>query len=598
MLSWRFVLSRRFHLTDLPRPATGAIELLAAELDELARHAPARLAERVAEMTVQQQAELALRLKPQQRMELLLHAPKPMRLVRALPDFDWYVTVREIGPADSLPLIRLAAQAQILHLFDLEAWRQDRFDGDRAGAWLAVLLESGEPALQRFLRHADIELLALLLKRWLRVEPLEYEDGAEVHGHGMGDAGTAEGGTTPDGQHRFLPTIPEHAPAAHRILQVFYVDQPERYQQAMWAALWELPAELEEDGLKWRRSRLEDHGFPSWEDSLNIYAAPGESVAPSGIPIPTDRDGLAASRRALMPTWSQAALASATDLLDGKQRERVLHETVTVANGLLVADGADAGELDHHRIALGKAAAYIGIALETRGATDPQIVARLLSEHAVVELFREGWSQAVRLQQHAIELVSSGWSINHPNPLRAIDPPLDERLRALMDKRPHYVEVSADNLSGLQREFRNRGEIDETAVAIEMAQRLGHLLFSHLGWQAGPAEEPHRLSTLFLTTLARHAVEGSWETTALPQGLVADFLRTVGSRRTAAPESADRALEKLVRALTETFQLVARDVSITLSFGRFALERLAGECGALDPGVPPDPRFVSCLILE
>ena len=101
-------------MTDLPELPVGSIQRLAAELDELARHAPTRLAERVAEMTVQQQAELALRLKPRQRMELLLHAPKPMRLVRALPDFDWYVTVREIGPADSLALIRLASRTSRL----------------------------------------------------------------------------------------------------------------------------------------------------------------------------------------------------------------------------------------------------------------------------------------------------------------------------------------------------------------------------------------------------------------------------------------------------------------------------------------------------
>jgi hypothetical protein len=585
-------------VTDLPEPTTGRIDRLAAELDELARRAPARLAERVAEMTVRQQAELALRLKPQQRLELLLHAPKPMRLVRALPDFDWYVTVREIGPADALALIRLAAPDQILHLFDLEAWRQDRFDGDRAGAWLAVLLESGEPTLSRFLRHADDQLLALLLKHWLHITPLEYEDGAEVHGHGLGDAGTAEGGTAPDGQHSFSPTIPEHAQAAHRILQIFYVDHPQRYERAVLDSLWELPAELEEQGLKWRLSRLEEHGFPTWEDALDVYAAPGTPIASSGVPVPTDRDGLVASRRALMPAWSHAALVAATDRLDGEQRERVLHETVTVANRLLVADGADAGEPEHHRAALGKAAAYLGIALERRGVSEPEAIASVLGEHAVVELFREGWSQAVRLQQRAIDLISGGWGIDHPNPLRAIDPPLDERLRALTDKRPRYVEVSEDNLSGQPREFQNRAEIEETGVAIEMAQQMGDLLFGQLGWSTGPEDDPHRLSTLFLTTLARHAVEGSWTTAPLSQGLVADFLRTVGSRRTAAPESAARALEKLVRALTETFQLESRDVSITLSFGRFALERLAGECGALDPGVPPDPRFVSCLILE
>jgi len=585
-------------VTDLPESTTGSIDRLAAELDELARHAPARLADRVAEMTVKQQAELALRLAPQQRMELLLHAPKPMRLVRSLPDFDWYITVREIGPADALALIRLASAEQMLHLFDLEAWRHDRFDGDRAGAWLAVLLESGEPALLRFLRHADERLLALLLKRWLHIEPLEFEDGADVHGHGLGDAGTAEGATMPDGHHRYSPTNPEHGPAAQRILQIFYVSQPERYERAVWAALWELPSELEEEGLKWRLSRLEEHGLPGWEDSLDVYAAPGAPLGTPGIPIPTDPDGLAASRRALMPTWSPPVLVAATDLLDGEQRERVLYETASVANRLLVADGADTGEPEHHRAALAKAAAYIGIALETRAASEPEKIARVLGERAVVELFREGWSQAVKLQQRAIELIAGGWSVDHPNPLRAIDPPLDERLRALTEKRPRYVEVSDGDLSGRPREFLNRAEIEETRVAIEMAQRMGNLLFGHLGWDSGPAEEPHRLSTLFLTTLARHSVDGTWTTAGLSATLVADFLRTVGSRRTAAPESASRALEKLVRALTEHFQLESRDVSVALSFGRFASERLADECGALDPGVPPDPRFVSCLILE
>ena len=85
---------------------------------------------------------------------------------------------------------------------------------------------------------------------------------------------------------------------------------------------------------------------------------------------------------------------------------------------------------------------------------------------------------------------------------------------------------------------------------------------------------------------------------ALGSDTVAAFLRTVGSRRTASAESAQRALEKFVRALAEQFDLTARDVSVIQSFGRFALERLAGECGGLDPGVPPDPRFVQCLILE
>ena len=77
-----------------------------------------------------------------------------------------------------------------------------------------------------------------------------------------------------------------------------------------------------------------------------------------------------------------------------------------------------------------------------------------------------------------------------------------------------------------------------------------------------------------------------------------DFLRTVGSRRTASAEAPERSLQKLMRALTERFEMDPRDLSILSAFGRFALERLAGECAGLDPGVPPDPRFVSCLLLD
>jgi len=577
---------------------TDALEKLVTELDELARHAPGKLTERIASMSIAEQAELALRLNPRQRMELLLHAPRPMRLVRALPGPDWYITVREIGPADAGELIKLASADQLIHLFDLESWRVDRFDADRAGAWLTVVLSSGEPAVRRFLQQADEELLALLCQRWLRVEPLEFEDGADRHGHGLGDAGTEEGLTMPDGNYRFSPTIKEHAAAAQRLMQLFYVEHPERYQRAVWASLWELPAELEELALQWRRSRLEEHGFPDWEEALNIYAPPGETGHHAVTPIAMDRDGLAASRRALMPAWGQSSLIAAADLLTGEKREQVLHEAAALANRVLIADGADPGEPDHHRAALAKAVGFLGIALERHAAAGPQAVAQALGERPLVELFREGWARATELQRRAAELVAGGWNVDHPDPLRAIDPPLDERLRALLEKRPRYVEVSEDSLSGNARDFRNREEIEETAVAVEMADRVGRLLFGKLGWSFGPHDDPHRLSTLFLTTLARQSVDGEWDTRPLEPRLVADFLRTVGSRRTAAPEAGTRALEKMIRALTEQHELEPRDISITLSFGRFALERLAGECAGLDPGVPPDPRFVNCLLLE
>ena len=92
-------------------------------------------------LSLRQQAELVLRLPAEQRAAFLLDAPKPMALVRALPDGDFYLTVREVGPEGALPLLALASANQIAHLLDLESWRRDRFDPLRSGAWVALLVD-------------------------------------------------------------------------------------------------------------------------------------------------------------------------------------------------------------------------------------------------------------------------------------------------------------------------------------------------------------------------------------------------------------------------------------------------------------------------
>ena len=43
----------------------------------------------------------------------------------------------------------------------------------------------------------------------------------------------------------------------------------------MRSALFELPSEVEETALHWRASRLEEHGYPTWDEALSIY---GEHV--------------------------------------------------------------------------------------------------------------------------------------------------------------------------------------------------------------------------------------------------------------------------------------------------------------------------------
>ena len=83
----------------------------------------------------------------------------------------------------------------------------------------------------------------------------------------------------------------------------------------------------------------------------------------------------------------------------------------------------------------------------------------------------------------------------------------------------------------------------------------------------------------------------------LPPERVCDFLRTVGSRRTAAPDAPARMLETFVERMARDGFLDARELAVLTAFGRFCLEALVEQCSNLDPAVPPEPGSLSCLLV-
>jgi hypothetical protein len=581
------------------RKPRAELATLALELGELARTAPERLTERLRGWSVRELAELALRLPAAARLELMLHAPKPMRLVRALPDSELYLTVRELGPADALPLLSLASAEQLEHLLDLECWRRDRFDAKRAGAWVALLLEGGEPVARRLLRLADDALLALLFQRWAGARPVELEDDIELHTLSQPESGDERGLASPDGAWRFSPVIPEHAPAIQQVARMLFLEQPERYQRVLWSAAYELPAELEEQALHWRSSRLEEHGFPPWEEALGVYAPPG-GVRSHPLPLPPDdEEALAAPRLPLRLLPSRERLPAAIESLEPAQQDRTLAELIAVANRLIVADRIDPGDPSSHRESLLTAAGYVSIALEGRGAQQVDEVRRLLEEIPLIELFREGHARAVELASRVRRLAGSGWAATGPGAFALLDSPLGERLRALQGPRPLYVEIGADG-PGTSRPFRSLHEIEETRAAVELAEVAGTLLVDRLGLdpaRSSGSSGHGSFSTAFLTLLAWHATRRELSGDPLPPDVVADFLRDVASHRTADPAAPERALAGLVERLAAEFGLEPRQAALIRAFGRASLERLEAECGGLDPSLPPDLRAIGCLRL-
>ena len=572
------------------------------------------------DLALREEAAYALTLHGAERLEALLDSDQPMQVVRSLPDRDLYLTVRQVGIADALPVLALASPDQIQHILDLESWRQDRFDCDRAGAWMAVLLEAGEATFKQFLRHADDELLVALMAGWGRVSQIEFDDQVPIHGAGEGDAGDAEGfagpdgfelrwpylfvAAGPDGFHRFSPERPEHAAAVRAMADRLFRNEPERYQRILLDALWRLPSELEEQALQWRQSRLEEHGFPGAEEAMEIY------LPPRGVRTEPNRP---LAMEGYEPTGSLALFAAeegwlgalATDL-SSAELDYVLHQLGALSNRVLVADHLDTGDPESHQAAVRKAAATVGIALATRFASDGRPAGAVVREVSLLELFREGYARidAMKLESH--RLLHDDWPSTAPDALDLVDPPLRQRLAGLVNRIPLYYQVPIGDTREMFREFQSLDEVLETQTALDLVRRIGSIFVHLLGLDITrllqeSTDFPHgnpRFSTLMMTMMAWHSARMEIRLEPLPGDVLADFLRTVASRRTADDEAPARALTALVRRMTESLELDLRDGAALQGFGQACLPALRAECGQMDPGAPPDQRTVSCLLIR
>src|SRR6516162_9837657 len=77
------------------------------------------------------------------KTDLLLDAPDPLALVRAIPPEELYLALLDVGPEDAAEVVALASPEQFRHFVDLSAWpRSD--EGPHPGQvvrWLRIARE-------------------------------------------------------------------------------------------------------------------------------------------------------------------------------------------------------------------------------------------------------------------------------------------------------------------------------------------------------------------------------------------------------------------------------------------------------------------------
>ena len=353
------------------------------------------------ELSVAEQAVQLVQLEAKDRQEFLLSAKNSVAIVRALSSETLLYTLKEIGLHDAVGLLTMAAPEQVRDMLDLDCWRKDRLDDERLTNWLMLLDESGSSKLAEWILHADIELLVFLIQRHFEVvRKVDVEEEPDFDESKY---------FTFDDQY-LLRFRGESEPILYLLLEQLRTLDYRRYLHALENSLFELESGLEEQAFRWRAARLEDRGYPRYEEAQALFRfLPPDSIPLQAYQRSPDPLHLAAGDDTITPPdHALALLAEPTSffsqVLASLPRQTIAQigrELAYLTNHIVTAEARDTGEVSEIRRCVGMAHDYVNIGLSYVAKEDETAARALLQTTQIRPFFQTGWGLLQRLQQQA-----------------------------------------------------------------------------------------------------------------------------------------------------------------------------------------------------
>jgi hypothetical protein len=356
-----------------PDESRRLLELVRSDRDAAARE--------VASLSHAVQVALVCDAPLAQRAALLGVLPQPEAVIPELPEAELCFTVNAIGLADAGWLLECATPEQVVAGVDLDAWNGYELDLSTLSDWVGALADASQSALLRSARALDPELLVLLLKSRLFVEQKPASDE---------DWQPPEGTQTLEGQFYFRALGDKDDLADIVVLlRTLFEEEYWTYFRLMQGVVWELESDTTEWALRWRSGRLEDLGFPPWDEAMPIYRflSPEERVA-----LP-EKDREFAVESWALPVWlpqlpdapdARRRVFRAIAELDPEERRSCFYEFVAMANKIAVADQLPLSDAESTPQAIEKAARFMSDGIEhvarEHGLSDPAVLRRVSLE--------------------------------------------------------------------------------------------------------------------------------------------------------------------------------------------------------------------------
>jgi hypothetical protein len=341
----------------------------------------------VAALSLDEQVELVCRTPAARRTEILELVPEPERVVPALPEAELVFTVKGIGRADTAWLLAHATDDQLRACVDLDAWTDLVPNRETLAEWIATFAEADDDTLVRGAQALDPELIMIWLQDHADVvmKPPDSEDQGWY---------PPAGGATLDGVFYLVAKRGgDDLDVALRLLALLFETDYWFYFRMLQSVAWEQPAENEEWALRWRAGRLQDLGFPTWEEAMAIYAHPRAdelSRLPDAAPpmgewhLPVFMPELPAVAD------SKLSLFRAAALLDDEARRSFAYAFLALANQVAVADKLPLGDAESIPTAIEKAAQVASRGLDELAERFSVQPVEVLRRAPLARLFRVG----------------------------------------------------------------------------------------------------------------------------------------------------------------------------------------------------------------
>jgi hypothetical protein len=343
--------------------------------------------EAIAQLSTSEQAALVCSAPLGLRARVLELLPVPEEVIPLLPEAEFCFTVRAIGLGDASWVLEHGTPSQLVTSLDLDCWSGLEPNTEHLREWLPALVEAGDETLLRTAQSIDTELLVLMLRERVHVmlDPKDEEWQAPP------------GAQTLDGQFYILANRPgDDASDIVRLLHALFQEDYWLYFRILQGVIWELQSGLDEWALRWRSGRLEDLGFPPWDEAMRLYGYLRESERDRlpearGNPLDVTQWALPVYMPEL-PAAVEAAhsLFRAAAELDEDERQGFFYAFVGVANGVAIADRMPLGDAETLPRAIEIVAEVTSAAVEHLAAVHALSMPDVLRRVPLDRLFRVG----------------------------------------------------------------------------------------------------------------------------------------------------------------------------------------------------------------